>query len=70
MGKMDMCEVVKLPAGQDINDWLAVHVTDFYNDINALYGTIMSALARASETRSAPALVTTSMGWAIRRRGR
>lgn len=31
---------VKLPQGEDINEWLAVHVVDFYNQINMLYGTI------------------------------
>ncbi|KAL4225504.1 MOB kinase activator 3B [Mactra antiquata] len=37
---IDLKEVVKLPAGEDLNDWVAVHVVDFFNRINLLYGTI------------------------------
>lgn len=33
-------ESVKLPAGDDINEWLAVHVVDFFNRINLIYGTL------------------------------
>jgi len=39
-GAVKMRDVVKLPRGESLNAWLAVHITDFYNDINALYGTI------------------------------
>lgn len=39
-GAVKMRDVVKLPRGESVNAWLAVHITDFYNDINALYGTI------------------------------
>ncbi|TRY79308.1 hypothetical protein TCAL_06050, partial [Tigriopus californicus] len=31
---------VKLPPGEDFNDWLAVHVVDFFNRINLIYGTV------------------------------
>jgi hypothetical protein len=31
---------VKLPEGEDLNDWIAVHVVDFFNRINLIYGTI------------------------------
>lgn len=31
---------VKLPLDEDVNEWLAVHVVDFYNQINMLYGAI------------------------------
>ncbi|KAK5638051.1 hypothetical protein RI129_012346 [Pyrocoelia pectoralis] len=31
---------VKLPPGEDLNDWVAVHVVDFFNRINLIYGTI------------------------------
>ncbi|KAJ8979800.1 hypothetical protein NQ317_001290 [Molorchus minor] len=31
---------VKLPHGEDLNDWIAVHVVDFFNRINLIYGTI------------------------------
>ncbi|XP_059150824.1 MOB kinase activator 3B-like [Physella acuta] len=37
---IDLKEVVKLPPGEDVNDWIAVHVVDFFNRINLLYGTI------------------------------
>ncbi|XP_064599732.1 MOB kinase activator 3B-like [Liolophura sinensis] len=38
---IDLKEVVKLPPGEDLNDWIAVHVVDFFNRINLLYGTIL-----------------------------
>jgi len=31
---------VQLPRGEDFNDWLAVHVVDFFNRINLIYGTV------------------------------
>ncbi|KAF0308202.1 MOB kinase activator-like 3 [Amphibalanus amphitrite] len=31
---------VKLPPGEQLNDWIAVHVVDFFNRINLIYGTI------------------------------
>ncbi|XP_071586538.1 MOB kinase activator 3B isoform X3 [Heliangelus exortis] len=31
---------VQLPSGEDQNDWVAVHVVDFFNRINLIYGTI------------------------------
>ncbi|KAJ8049734.1 MOB kinase activator 3B [Holothuria leucospilota] len=37
---LDLKTVVKLPAEEDLNDWLAVHVVDFFNRINLIYGTI------------------------------
>ncbi|XP_078332345.1 MOB kinase activator 3B-like isoform X4 [Crassostrea virginica] len=37
---IDLKEVVKLPPGEDMNDWIAVHVVDFFNRINLLYGTV------------------------------
>lgn len=35
-----LINAVKLPQDEDINEWLAVHVVDFYNQINMLYGSI------------------------------
>lgn len=29
-----------LPAGEDLNEWLAVNTVDFFNEISLLYGTI------------------------------
>ncbi|KAH0554759.1 MOB kinase activator-like 3 [Cotesia glomerata] len=31
---------VKLPPGEALNDWIAVHVVDFFNRINLIYGTV------------------------------
>uniref|UniRef100_A0A6B2LIP2 Uncharacterized protein n=1 Tax=Arcella intermedia TaxID=1963864 RepID=A0A6B2LIP2_9EUKA len=33
-------QAVKLPAGEDLNEWLAAHVLDFYNRTNLLFGAI------------------------------
>ena len=30
----------RLPPDEDLNEWLAVHVVDFFNRINLIYGTI------------------------------
>ncbi|CAK7902851.1 DBF2 kinase activator protein Mob1p [[Candida] anglica] len=35
-----LIQAVKLPLDEDVNEWLAVHVVDFYNQINMLYGAI------------------------------
>lgn len=35
-----LLQAVKLPEEEDLNEWLAVHIVDFYNQINMLYGTI------------------------------
>lgn len=37
---LDLKTVVQLPPGESINDWIAVHVVDFFNRINLIYGTI------------------------------
>lgn len=37
---INLNQVVKLPPGEDLNDWIAVHVVDFFNRINLIYGTI------------------------------
>ncbi|XP_057297546.1 MOB kinase activator 3A-like [Hydractinia symbiolongicarpus] len=37
---LDLREAVALPCDEDLNDWLAVHVVDFYNRINLIYDTI------------------------------
>ncbi|KAJ6913881.1 MOB kinase activator-like 1A isoform X1 [Populus alba x Populus x berolinensis] len=33
-------EAVRLPPGEDINEWLAVNTVDFFNQVNILYGTL------------------------------
>ncbi|KAI9820640.1 MAG: MOB kinase activator 1B [Pycnora praestabilis] len=40
LGSGSLRKAVKLPEGEDLNEWLAVNVVDFYNQINLLYGSI------------------------------
>lgn len=37
---INLRNAVRLPPGEDLNDWIAVHVVDFFNRINLIYGTI------------------------------
>lgn len=37
-----------MPPGEDYNDWLAVHVVDFFNRINLIYGTVLEQCTSAS----------------------
>jgi hypothetical protein len=37
---LDLKQVVKLPQGEELNDWIAVHVVDFFNRINVIYGVV------------------------------
>lgn len=40
LGSGSLREAVKLPPDEDQNEWIAVHVVDFFNQVNLLYGTI------------------------------
>ena len=40
IGTGNMVDAVKLPPGEDIKEWHAVNVVDFYNAISILYGTL------------------------------
>ena len=40
LGSDALRHAVMLPEGEDLNEWVAVHVVDFFNQINMLYGTI------------------------------
>ncbi|KYK55685.1 putative maintenance of ploidy protein mob1 [Drechmeria coniospora] len=40
LGGRSLRKIVKLPEGEDENEWLAVNMVDFYNQINILYGAI------------------------------
>jgi len=40
LGSGDLHEAVKLPVGEDMNEWIAVNTVDFFNQINMLYGTL------------------------------
>ncbi|CAF3365676.1 unnamed protein product [Rotaria socialis] len=37
---LDLREIVKLPSNEDEDDWIAVHVVDFFNRINLVYGIV------------------------------
>jgi hypothetical protein len=45
---LDLKKAVELPAGENLNDWIAVHVVDFFNRINLIYGTISEYCTEAS----------------------
>ena len=54
-------EAVRLPPGEDINEWLAVNTVDFYNAINVLYGTLEEfCTAETCPTMSAGSKVLSS----------
>ena len=40
LGQGNIREAVKLPPGEDMNEWLAVNTVDFYNAISVLHGTL------------------------------
>ena len=37
LGSCDIAEAVRLPPDEDLNEWLAMHIVDFYNEITLLY---------------------------------
>ncbi|MBN3315572.1 MKNK2 kinase, partial [Atractosteus spatula] len=37
---LDLKQAVQLPTGENLHDWVAVHVVDFFNRVNLIYGTI------------------------------
>lgn len=37
---IDLADCVRLPKDEDLNDWIAIHLVDFFNRINLLYGVI------------------------------
>ncbi|KAE8883648.1 hypothetical protein PF005_g21264 [Phytophthora fragariae] len=56
LGNGDMRNAVALPEGEDLNEWLAVHTVDFFNEISIIYGTILEFCTCAScpEMRAGP----------------
>lgn len=40
LGGATLKDAVKLPAGQDRAEWLAINTVDFFNQINLIYGCI------------------------------
>jgi len=45
---LDLREIVKLPDNEDEDDWIAVHVVDFFNRINLVYGIVNEYCTRES----------------------
>ncbi|GFS67540.1 MOB kinase activator-like 3 [Nephila pilipes] len=45
---VNLQDAVKLPPGENLNDWLAVHVVDFFNRINLIYGTVIDSCTEES----------------------
>ena len=43
LGAGNLREAVKLPEGEDLNEWCAVHIVDFFKQISMLFGTITDA---------------------------
>nr|AAM01146.1 Putative F-box protein family [Oryza sativa Japonica Group]AAM44890.1 Putative F-box protein family [Oryza sativa Japonica Group] len=41
LGSGNLRDAVRLPPGEDLNEWLAVNTVDFFNQVNILYGTLM-----------------------------
>ncbi|MQL98972.1 hypothetical protein Taro_031684 [Colocasia esculenta] len=41
LGSGNLKEAVRLPPGENFNEWLAVNTIDFFNQVNLLYGTLI-----------------------------
>jgi MOB kinase activator 1 len=48
LGAGNMREAVKLPKGEDQNEWLATNTVDFFNEISLLYGIITEYCTKES----------------------
>ncbi|TIA93364.1 hypothetical protein E3P99_00221 [Wallemia hederae] len=40
LGSGNLAEAVKLPQGEDSDEWIAIHCVDFFNHLNMLYGCV------------------------------
>jgi len=40
LGGGNLRDVVKLPHGEDVNEWIAANIVDLFNQVSMLYGTI------------------------------
>lgn len=38
LGQGNLREAVKLPENEDLNEWLAANIVDFFNEVSLLYG--------------------------------
>lgn len=45
---LDLKLAVQLPPGEELHDWVAVHVVDFFNRVNLIYGTISDGCTERS----------------------
>ena len=45
---LDLRQAVSLPEEEEYNDWVAVHVVDFFNRINVIYGTVQDFCTHAN----------------------
>ncbi|XP_047071942.1 MOB kinase activator-like 1A [Lolium rigidum] len=41
LGSGNLRDAVRLPPGEELNEWLAVNTVDFFNQVNILYGTLI-----------------------------
>jgi len=48
LGSGSMEAAVKLPKGEDMNEWLAVNTVDFFNEISMVFGTISEYCTKGS----------------------
>ena len=48
LGSGNLRQAVVLPAGEELNEWLAVNTVDFFNQINLLYGSITEFCTKES----------------------
>jgi len=54
LGMGNLKEAVRLPKGEDLHEWLAVNIVDFFNQVNILYGNITDfCTPKTCETMSA-----------------
>ncbi|KAE8670868.1 MOB kinase activator-like 1A [Hibiscus syriacus] len=67
LGSGNLREAVRLPPGEDFNEWLAVNTVDFFNQVNLLYGMNidgqMVCKSRDPIEVSAPKYVEYLMDW-------
>ncbi|KAH7722209.1 Mob1/phocein family protein [Aphelenchoides avenae] len=49
---VDLRQAVRLPPGENFDDWLAVHTVDFFNRINLLYGLLDVCTEQSCPTMS------------------
>lgn len=48
LGSGDILKAVELPSGEDLNEWLAVHTIEFYNDVSVMFGAISEFCTKES----------------------